>query len=95
MKYCAEEKYEIITARGGFLVECTKDSEANLAVSKSSFYEWYPRYLEDGIEGLRDRTKRLNQFWNRITGEERECIVEHALEHSGLLCREVGGGDNR
>ena len=29
MKYCAEEKYEIITARGGFLVECTKDSEAN------------------------------------------------------------------
>ena len=91
MKYCAEEKYEIIR-----LVEASslsvRKTLKQIAVSKSSFYEWYPRYLEDGIEGLGDRTKRPNQFWNRIPDEERECIVEHALEHSGLSCREVAVG---
>ena len=55
MKYCAEEKYEIIG-----LVEASslsvRKTLKQIAVSKSSFYEWYPRYLEDGIEGLRDRT---------------------------------------
>ncbi len=63
-----------------------------IAVNKSSFYEWYRRYLEEGIEGLKDRTRCPNQFWNRIPDEERESIVEHALERPALSCREVAVG---
>lgn len=52
MKYNAAEKYEIIR-----MVEQSdigvRRTLRQIGVSKSSFYEWYRRYLEDGIEGLR------------------------------------------
>ena len=88
MKYRYSEKFEIIR-----LVESSnlgvRKTLTQIGVSKSSFYEWYRRYLEDGIEGLKDRTRCPEKFWNRIPESERERIVEHALEHPALSCREV------
>ncbi len=91
MKYRAEEKYEIIRLVEASTLSVRKTLE-QIAVNKSSFYEWYRRYLEEGIEGLKDRTRCPNQFWNRIPDEERESIVEHALERPALSCREVAVG---
>ncbi|MQY77045.1 MAG: helix-turn-helix domain-containing protein [Spirochaeta sp.] len=60
-----------------------------IGIGKSSFYEWYRKYLEDGIEGLKDRSRSPSKFWNRIPDSERERIIGHALEHPHLSCREV------
>jgi putative transposase len=88
MKYSQWEKYEIIR-----LVEASslgaRRTLKQIKVSKSTFYEWYRRYLDEGIEGLNDRSRCPNRFWNRIPDSERKLIVEHALEHPALSCREV------
>ena len=88
MKYSAAEKYEIIQ-----MVEQSdlgvRRTLKKIGVSKSSFYEWYSRFLKDGIEGLKTRSKRPNQFWNRIPDSERQKIIEHALDHPVLSCREI------
>jgi len=56
MKYSHGEKHEIIR-----LVEASslsvRKTLKQIGVSKSTFYEWYRRYLEDGVEGLKDRTR--------------------------------------
>ncbi len=61
MKYNAAEKYEIIR-----MVEQSdigvRRTLRQIGVSKSSFYEWYRRYLEGGIEGLRSHSRRPKQF---------------------------------
>jgi putative transposase len=88
MKYSQWEKYEIIR-----LVEASSSSVRRtleqIEVSKSTFYAWYRRYLDDGIDGLIDRSTCPLRFWNRIPDCERERVVEHALEHPALSCREV------
>jgi len=88
MKYSPGEKHEIIR-----LVEASslsvRKTLAQIGVSKSSFYQWYRRYLENGMEGLHDRSRSPRQFWNRIPDSERECIVERALDEPALSCGEV------
>ena len=88
MKYNAAEKYEIIR-----MIEQSdigvRRTLHQIGVSKSSFYEWYRRYLEDGIEGLRSHSRRPKQFWNRIPESERQKIIEYALDKPWMSCREV------
>jgi putative transposase len=88
MKYSPQEKYEIIR-----LVESSnlrvRRTLGQIGVSKSTVYTWYRRYLDDGIDGLIDRNRCPHRFWNRIPDSERERVVEHALEHPALSCREV------
>ena len=61
MKYSRAEKFEIIrlVEQSDLGVRRTLDQ---IGVSKSSFYEWYRRYLENGYDGLSTRSKRPNQF---------------------------------
>ena len=70
MKYNHMEKYEIIR-----MVEASDLSVSltlkQIGVSKSSFYEWYKKYLDDGIDGLKDKNRRPDQIWNKIP--ERSC----------------------
>ena len=88
MKYSYAEKYEIIRLVESSTLSIRKTLH-QIGISKSSFYEWYRRYVEDGIEGLKERTRRPSKFWNRIPDGERQRIIEHALEHPHLSCREV------
>ena len=88
MKYSAQEKYEIIRMVESSNLSVRRTLE-QIGVNESSFYFWYRRYLEDGIEGLKERTRCPRQFWNRIPDSEREVITEYALEHPVLSCREV------
>jgi len=88
MKYNQWEKYEIIRLVEASSLSVRRTLE-QIGVSRSSFYEWYRRYAEGGVEGLKDRSRCPERFWNRIPDSERQAIVEHALEHPELSCREV------
>lgn len=76
-----EEKMEIV-----HLVEhspfSVKKTLQKIQVPESTFYRWYKRYQEDGIEGLKDKQPHARQFWNRIPNVVCEQIVELALEHT-------------
>jgi putative transposase len=79
MRYSQAEKMEIIR-----LVEESelpvKRMLLELGVNRSSFYEWYARYEKDGYDGLALRKPHAKRFWNRIPEEERDRVVEIALE---------------
>lgn len=88
MRHSQSEKMEII-----HLVERSelpvKQTLAELDVSRSTFYRWYRRYLEDGFDGLADRKSAPRQFWNKIPGPVKERVVEIALEKPELSPREL------
>ena len=83
MKYSQWEKYEIIRLVEASSLSVRRTLE-QIGVSRSSFYEWYRRYAECGVEALADHTRCPNKFWNRIPDSERQAIIEHALEHPEL-----------
>ena len=88
MRRSAGEKMEII--------RIVQDSELGvkrtleeLGISRSTFYEWYKRYLEEGYEGLKAKESLRRSFWNKIPDQEREKVVETALEKEDLSPREL------
>jgi putative transposase len=88
MRRSAGEKMEII--------RIVQDSELGvkrtleeLGISRSTFYEWYKRYLEEGYEGLKSKESQRRLFWNKIPDQEREKVVETALEKEDLSPREL------
>ena len=86
MRYTPSEKLEIIR-----LVDESdlpvKRTLGHLGVGRSTFYEWYQRYLEEGPDGLAARPSQRRRFWNRIPDRERERVVAIALEKAGLVTR--------
>jgi transposase-like protein len=65
MRYRASEKAEIIE-----LVEQShlpaKRTLEKLGIPRATFYRWYDRYREGGIEALADHRSRPDRVWNRI-----------------------------
>lgn len=60
-----------------------------LGISRSTFYEWYRRYLSEGFEGLKPKVPDRKSFWNKIPDKERQQVVETALEMTELSSREL------
>lgn len=60
-----------------------------LDVPRSSFYRWYRTYSTDGFQGLTPKPSQSRRFWNRIPDEERERVVEVAIEKPELSPREL------
>ena len=88
MRYSQSEKMEIIR-----LVE---ESELpvsrtlrELEVPRSSFYRWYRSYQEEGYKGLSNNPPNVRRFWNKIPEEEKQDVVEVALEHPEMSPREL------
>ena len=79
MRYSQAEKMEIIK-----IVENSELSVSRtlkeLDVSRSTYYQWYRKYTEEGFEGLSNRKSNPKRIWNRIPDEEREKVVAIALE---------------
>ena len=79
MRYSQAEKMEIIK-----IVENSELSVSRtlkeLDVSRSTYYQWYGKYTEEGFEGLSNRKSNPKRIWNRIPDEEREKVVAIALE---------------
>ena len=67
MRFKQAEKMEIIK-----IVEQSelgvKRTLSSLGISRSTFYSWYKRYLEEGYEGLAARKPNHRSHWNRIPG---------------------------
>ena len=60
-----------------------------LGIARRTFYRWYDRYLEGGLEALEDRPSRPSRVWNRIGDNIQAQIIELALEQSELSPREL------
>ncbi len=88
MRYTQAEKLEVIRLVEGSDLPA-KRTLAQLGVSKSTFYEWYRRYLDEGPNGLALRPSQRRRFWNRIPDAERERVVEIALEKPEMSAREL------
>jgi len=88
VKYSADEKYETIRLVESSSLSARKTLK-EIGISPSTFYCWYKRFLEDGIEGLKDKHRRPNQFWNKIPETERDMVADTALAKPEKSCREL------
>ena len=70
MRYSASEKAEIIQ-----LVEQphlpTKRTLDKLGIPRATFYRWYDRYREGGLEARADHRSWPDRVWNRIPDDAR------------------------
>jgi hypothetical protein len=75
MRYPASEKAEIIQ-----LVEQShlpaKRTLDKLGIPRATFYRWYDRYRDGGLEALADHRSRPDRVWNRIPDDVRGQIDE-------------------
>jgi len=87
MRLTAAEKYEIIQTveRSELGVNRTLQE---FGIHKSTFYKWYNAYLERDKEGL-EPVKKVRQQWNAIPEQQKQLVVEIALEYPTLSAREL------
>jgi putative transposase len=62
---------------------------ANIGIAPTTLYRWYDRFVEQGPEGLEDRSSRPSRVWNCIPDAVRSKIVELALEEPVPSPREL------
>jgi len=60
-----------------------------LGVARSTFYGWYQRYLEAGLDGLQDKQPARRDGWNRIPTRIKDQVLELALDRTDLSPREL------
>ena len=60
-----------------------------LGINRSTFYQWYKRYLQCGYEGLSSQGRLKRGYWNQVPEKERNQVVEIALQRPELSCREL------
>jgi putative transposase len=87
MRFTASEKQEIIRLVDQFDLGVNQTLK-RLGIHKSTFYKWYRVYLHKGILGLSPEKKTRRQ-WNSIPDDQKQLVVELALEHTALSCREL------
>jgi transposase-like protein len=88
MRYSASEKYEIIrTVEKSSLG--IRQTVAHLGIPRSTFYNWYDRYLEGGVEALQDRKPTPKAVWNKVPDHMRKALVDMALDEPELSPREL------
>lgn len=87
MRLTTSEKEEIIRLVDRSELGVNKTLR-ELGIHKSTFYKWYRAYLKKGADGL--NTRRVSrQQWNTIPEEQKQLVVEVALEHPALSPREL------
>ncbi len=88
MRRSASEKLEIIRIVEGSELG-VKQTLEELGISRSTFYEWYKNYLENGFDGLKPKVANRKSFWNKIPDTRRNEVVEIALDQTALSPREL------
>lgn len=93
MRFTQQEKYEIIR-----LVE-TSEIGVNrtlkeIGIHKSTFYNWYGKYQEEGFDGLAPRPRARNTYWNKIPDKVHTEVVDMALDYPeessrGVACKMI------
>ena len=67
----------------------TRQTLEMLGIPSSTYYDWYARWSDDGIDARADRSPRPRSVWNRIPDQVRNDVVDFALEHEDLTPREL------
>ncbi len=88
MRYPASEKLEII---------CTVEQSAlgvrrtlqRVGIPRSTFYNWYDRYVSEGFDGLEDKKPDPGPVWNKVPEEITQQLVTLALAEPDLSPREL------
>lgn len=88
MRFTASEKQEIIhmVVKSEIGVNRTLNE---IGLNKSTFYNWYKNYSDNGIDGLAPSRRTSNRQWNSIPQEEKNLVIELALDHPHLSSREL------
>lgn len=87
MRLTAAEKLEIIHMVDRSELGVNKTLQ-QLGIHKSTFYSWYKIYLNKGNKAL-EAKKQTRRQWNSIPGEQKQLVVEVALDHPELSPREL------
>ena len=87
MRLTVQEKEEVIRLVDRSELGVNK-TLGELGIHKSTFYKWYKAYLKKGTDGL-NAGRVSRQQWNTIPEEQRQLVVEVALEHPVLSPREL------
>ena len=88
MRYSASEKYEIIRVVEDSDLGIRRTLE-KLGIPRSTFYNWYDRYLDDGVAGLEDKKPVPRAVWNKVPDDRRKQLVDLALDEPELSSREL------
>lgn len=88
MRYCASEKMEIIRTVEDSSLGIRRTIE-KLGIPRSTFYNWYDRYLSGGVEALEDRRPVPCAVWNKVPEAQRKRLVDMALDEPDLSPREL------
>jgi putative transposase len=88
MRFTASEKQELINmvVRSDLGVNRTL---REIGLNKSTFYKWYKAYSDFGVEGLEPSNRSARRQWNSIPQEQKNLVVELALERPELSSREL------
>jgi transposase len=88
MRFTASEKQEIIhiVVRSEIGVNKTLQE---IGINKSTFYNWYKAYSDNGVDGLTPTKRTANRQWNTIPQEQKSLVIQLALEHPHLSSREL------
>lgn len=88
MRLTQSEKMEIIKMVEESDVSANKTIK-ELGIHKSTFYSWYNKYLKDGFDGLAPSKRAQNTTWNKIPQQEKNRVVDIALDNTEMSAREL------
>ena len=88
MRHSAAEKLELIRLVEGSELP-VRTTLQRLGIPRSTFYDWYQRFVHGGVEGLRDKRPTPRRFWNRIPNRVYRQLLDMALERTDLSPREL------
>lgn len=88
MRYSANAKYEIIRAVEDSALGISRTLE-QLGIPKSTFYNWYDRYLTGGLDALADKKPSPRAVWNKVPEAMQKQLVDLALDEPELSPREL------
>ncbi len=88
MHYSQSQKMEIIRLVEGSDLGVSRTLK-QLKVNKTTFYNWYKAYSENGYEGLARKKSNKKPAWNKIAQADRDKVVEISLENPELSPREL------
>lgn len=88
MRYAASEKLEIIRTVEQSSLGASRTLR-QIGIPRSTFYNWYDRYVTEGLDGLEDRKPSPGPVWNKVPEAVAEQLVTLALAEPDLSSREL------
>jgi len=88
MRFTVSEKQEIIHMVTRSEIGVNKTLR-KIGLNKSTFYNWYNAYSENGVDGLIPNKRSRNRQWNSIPQQQKNLVVKVALDHPELSSREL------